>query len=120
MLLAAPMKTALAILTCLLLVFGQRGGWWAEVSTVVRDQPCQHCNCGGTGCCVGETSPAPPSSPVLPPGPSAQLDELAGSVARASVFNVPALDCERHRPPAFHAPILSAVPLRARFCCFLI
>jgi len=84
------------------------------------DQPCKCCNCGGTGCCVTESTPAPQPLAACPGLGNLQLTEFlflqcpvsegsASSLDTAGFFASPA--------PSSRAP---ALPLFLQFCSFLI
>lgn len=82
---------------------------------------CKHCSCGMSGCCVDDPQPAPSQAPTAPAPRTTSSQELAGILARTLVL-LPALTATpREHFRSFSASSFpGAVPLHARYCCFLI
>jgi hypothetical protein len=114
-------RLAWAILTCLLLALGQ--GWpaWAVNVAPASDQPCRHCNCGGSGCCVSDAPAAPrPASPALPAPAGSHSEDLSFlTVLLALPVPAPTSTGNLSRS-AWIFPPASSLPLHVRNCCFLI
>jgi len=86
-----------------------------------RAAVCEHCSCGMTGCCVGEAQPTPPSSPAAPLPRTGPSPEWLGILDRRAVrLPAPAATAIEFSPSPTPFLPLGAVPLHARFCCFLI
>lgn len=116
------MEIVRAILISLLLVLGQ--GWPAGLvnTAAANDQPCRHCHCGGTGCCVNDAPAAPPpTSPARPAPLGSHSEELSFLTVLLTLPLPPAISTgdlpggARSLPPS--SP---GIPLHVRNCCFLI
>jgi hypothetical protein len=83
---------------------------------------CKHCPCGSSGCCVDASPSAPQPAPAVPSSHPAAEELAAALLARPVAFHLADLASAGASPVTGSAscPILSAVPLHARNCCFLI
>ena len=114
------LRSALALLLTLFLPLSALPGAPAAASADSA-AVCKHCSCGMTGCCVQASQPAPPSSPAAPVPRTGPSPERLGVLDRRAVLlPAPAATAIEYSPSPTPFLSLGAVPLHARFCCFLI
>jgi hypothetical protein len=82
--------------------------------------PCKCCNCGGTGCCVTEATPAPQPMAAFPGWRSFQLNEFLFLQLSASPTGTPSGEPADSLPPWESGCRPTAIPLFQWYCSYLI
>jgi len=112
-------KTTLAILFSLSLVWAQFA-WGGATSAASQPAACKCCGCGGTDCCVSESS-SPTSTPVpAPPVRAAFENGISFSATAGVAWVLPVLEIELAAPSSFGFLWSAGVPLFTRHCALLI
>jgi hypothetical protein len=108
-----------SLLVCLALVLSPL---WQSLGETVASlpQPCKHCNCGGTNCCVDQAPQTPAPSPAQPVSASSLAKELGLFAAVLSLALPKPGEANPRLPDRSPLPPASCVPLHVRNCTFLI
>ncbi|MCW5551793.1 MAG: hypothetical protein KIS67_06440 [Verrucomicrobiae bacterium] len=113
------MKTLLACLMSVVLVWTPAGLTFGTIPDNAERAACRCCDCGGSGCCV---SPSAPESPPLPaiPAPAGNSSPLWLLPVPAPCWTLSESTSLRVASPNSLSLTTFSVPLFTRYCALLI